>query len=147
MRNLQQIMEVLVDAGKQIKDPDLLTEKVRRKLAPVICQALSNSSGELYVLTLDPTVEHSLAASLQNQNSAQGNLVLEPKFAEQMVQRLAQVVAKMMGENLMPVLLCSPELRRHIRQFTSRILPQLSVLSLAEIPNNINLKSYAMVSL
>jgi flagellar biosynthesis protein FlhA len=36
--------------------------------------------------------------------------------------------------------------RRHVRKFTERLLPQLSVLSLAEVPNHVHLKAFGMVT-
>ena len=47
---------------------------------------------------------------------------------------------------LLPVLLCAPELRRHLRTLSERGLPHLRVLSMAEIPHTIELKCYATVS-
>jgi flagellar biosynthesis protein FlhA len=71
---------------------------------------------------------------------------LEPKFAEQVLSRLTQQVEKMLGANHMPVLLCAPELRRHVRGFTERVVPHLSVLSMSEVPNDVSLKSFGMVT-
>jgi flagellar biosynthesis protein FlhA len=51
-----------------------------------------------------------------------------------------------MKSNLLPVLLCAPELRRHLRTLSERGLPHLRVLSMAEIPHVIELKSFATVS-
>ena len=146
IRNLEQIMEVLVDAGKQNKNPDYLTELVRQKLAPVIVQNLANDDGELYVLTLDPSIEQSIHSSIQN-TGEQGSLLLEPKMTEQVLSRLASQVEKMMKANLMPVLLCAPELRRHIHRLTERVMPHLAVLSMSEVPHIVRLKSFGMVSL
>jgi flagellar biosynthesis protein FlhA len=47
--------------------------------------------------------------------------------------------------NLRPVLLCAPNLRRHIRRFTERLVPQLSVLSLNEISQQISLRAFGVV--
>jgi flagellar biosynthesis protein FlhA len=52
----------------------------------------------------------------------------------------------MMKSNLLPVLLCAPELRRHLRSISERALPHLRVLSLAEIPHAIELKSCGTVT-
>ena len=145
IRNLEIILEVLVDNGKQTKDPEILTEFVRQKLGAVICQALVQDTGELYVLTLDPSVEQSISSSVRGEGG-KGGLVLEPRFAEQLLTRLAANVEKMMNANTMPVLLCAPELRRHLRQFTQRVMPHLSVVSMAEVPNGVSLKSYGMVA-
>jgi len=146
IRNLSMILEVLVDQGKQTKEPDVLTELVRQKLSTIICQPLMNTDGNMYVLTFDPSIEQSLVNGVRSNGEKQTGFVVEPKFAEQVLSRLAQQVEKMMGANHMPVLLCAPELRRHIRGFTERVVPHLSVLSMSEVPNNISLKSFAMVT-
>lgn len=146
VRNLESILEVLVDAGRHNKDPEALTELVRQRLGASICQALAASSGYLHVLTLDPSVEHTLAASLRAADE-KSTLVLEPKFAEQLLTRLGVQVEKMMKGNMMPVLLCAPELRRHLRRVTERVMPHLSVVSLAEVPSGVNLKACGTVSL
>jgi flagellar biosynthesis protein FlhA len=145
IRNLEQILEVLVDAGKQSKDPELLTELVRQKLGAVICQSLATREGELRVLVLDPSVEHALTSGVRGGERSQ--LVLEPRLAEQVLMRIAAQVEKMMKANLAPVLLCAPELRRHLRKFTERVAPHLSVVSMSEVPNTLSVKSFAMVAL
>lgn len=146
IRNLDAILEVLVDSGRASKDPEHLTELVRQRLGPVICLGLAGSGGELQVLTLDPAIEQTLATSVRAVDQS-STLVLEPKFAEQMLTRLAGQVEKMMKSNVMPVLLCAPELRRHLRKITERVMPHLSVLSMAEVPTNINLKAFGTVRL
>lgn len=146
IRNLEQILEVLVDAGKMNKSPEYLTELVRQKLAPIIVQNLTNDDGDLFVLTLDPNIEQTINSSVANANESI-QLLLEPKMVEQVISRLASQVEKMMNANLMPVLLCAPELRRHLFRLTERVMPHLSVLSMSEVPHSIRLKSFGMVSL
>ncbi|MBI3900292.1 MAG: flagellar biosynthesis protein FlhA [Gammaproteobacteria bacterium] len=145
IRNIEAILEVLSDFGGRSRDPELLTEHVRERLGASICQSLTNTEGELYVLTLDPSIEQAINGSIRAVDE-KATLVLEPKLAEQLLRRIAGEVEKMMSNNMMPVVLCSPVLRRHLRRFTERVMPQLSVLSLSEIPNNVNLKAYGMVS-
>jgi len=146
IRNVDMILEVLVDYGKQNKDPGFLTELVRQKLSSVICQSLMGEEGSVYVLTLDPSIEQSMAGGLRSQEGRSG-FVIDPKFSEQLIARLSDQVESMLNANLFPVLLCAPELRRHIRSFTERMLPNLSVLSMSEIPNGVQLKSYGMVTI
>ena len=137
---------MLADSGRQNKDPEQLTELVRQRLGTVICQGLASRGGELSVLTLDPSVEHTLATSFRSIDD-KTTLVLEPRFAEQMMSRIASQVEKMMKGNVMPVLLCAPELRRHLRRLTERVMPHLAIVSMAEVPTSINLKAYDVVSL
>ncbi len=145
IRNIETIVEVLLDYGSEIKDTDILTEYVRQKLGHVICQSLTNKENELYVLTLDPNAEKNMIAGIRN-ISEKPVMVLEPTFSEEVIRNSAQQVEKMMKNNLMPVVLCAPELRPHLRNFTERAMPHLSVLSMAEVPNTINLKSFGMVA-
>ncbi len=145
IRNVGLILEILADAGKQTKDPDILTELVREKLSSVICQGLANEDGELHVLVLDPGVERALASGIRGE-ADKARLMVEPELAEKVLSRLVGQVEKMMTANVMPVLLCAPELRRHLRGFTERIVPHLAVLSMSEVPSTISVKSFGMIS-
>ena len=52
----------------------------------------------------------------------------------------------MMKGNLLPVLLCSPELRRPLRALSERVLPHLRVIAMTEVPQTVELKAYAVVA-
>jgi len=145
IRNMEAILETIADSAVRNKDPDSLTEQVRERLGATICQTLTRSDGDLYVLTFDPAIEQQITSAVRTVDDKSA-LVLEPRVAEQVLRRLAGEVERMMASNHMPVLLCSPTLRRHVRRFTERLVPQLSVLSLAEIPPNVSLKSFGMVA-
>lgn len=141
IRNLDLILEVLIDQAKSTKDARLLADTVRQRLAPQICQSLASAAGELHVLVLDPAVEKTVAQSLQGQQA----VALEPRFADQLLKRLAVNVEKMMAANLTPVLLCGAELRRTVKEFTARTLPALRVISMTEVASNVKLKSFGVV--
>jgi flagellar biosynthesis protein FlhA len=145
IRNLEAILETLADSAKANKDPLQLTELVRQRLGPAICQSLVGDTGVLHVLTLDPSIEQTIAQGVRSADAA-ASLVLEPKFAERMIGSVAAQAERMMKSNLLPVLLCSPTLRRHVRTLCERGMPHLRVLSLSEIPQSIDLKSFATVS-
>ncbi|WP_322026148.1 flagellar biosynthesis protein FlhA [Burkholderia sp. BCC1977] len=145
IRNIDQIVEVLADAGRHEKEPALLVERVRQKLGHGICQRLQGDKDALAVLTLDPVLENAIAHNLQGADGT-GAFVLDPRLAESLLARLAGQVESMLRQNLSPVLLCRPELRRHLKIFSRRIAPHLAVLSMNEIPHVINLRSFAMVS-
>lgn len=144
IRNMDGILEVLSDCGVKSRDPDYLTEQVRERLAPTICQQLADPKGEIHVLTFDPAVEQSLSTAVRSVEDKTA-LVLEPRFAEQVLKRLSEEVERMSKSNMRPVLLCAPNLRRHVRRFTERLVPQLSVLSLNEISGHISLRAFGVV--
>lgn len=146
IRHLDAIFEVLADAGRNSKEADRLTEIVRQRLGPAICQALVSNAGDLPVITLDPGIEQRIANSIQSASDAT-RVLLEPKFAEMIIGRLAGQVEQMMKNNVSPVLLCAPELRRHLRTITERVLPHLAILSMAEVPSSVSLRSFGVVKL
>jgi flagellar biosynthesis protein FlhA len=71
--------------------------------------------------------------------------MIDPRFTEAVVSRLAAQVEAMMKSNIAPVLLCAPELRRHIRSLTERMLPHLHVVSMTEVPITLRLSSFGVV--
>lgn len=144
IRNLEGIFEVLADIGRQTKNADQLTEAVRNKLGPAICQGLMSGKSELAVITLDPNIEQKIAESIHVSEEA-SKLMIDPRFTEAVVSRLAAQVEAMMKSNIAPVLLCAPELRRHIRSLTERMLPHLHVVSMTEVPITLRLSSFGVV--
>jgi flagellar biosynthesis protein FlhA len=144
IRNIDAILEVLADHGAKHREPEYLTEFVRERLAPVICQHYADAKGELHVITFDPVVEQSLNAAIRAVED-KATLVLEPKFAEQVLRKLSEEADRMARGNMRPVLLCAPALRRHVRRFTERLVPQLAVLSLNEISGQVSLRAFGVV--
>jgi flagellar biosynthesis protein FlhA len=147
IRHIEAILETLADAGRTTKDAGALTEHVRQRLRSAICQGLVGEATSLQVMTLDPMIESRLLQGLQEAQAIAQPYALEPKLAEQFMARMVQQAEQMMKSNLLPVLLCTPDLRRHIRSLCERAMPHLRVLSLTEIPQNIELKSYGVVTI
>lgn len=142
IRPLSQILELLLEHGKKIPDPALLTETVRSGLATPICHKLVNNQNCLYVLTLDTALEQNLNQHLNNKDF----FAWEPKLTENLLSGLVNQVEKMLSERKRPILLCSSTLRRHIKQLTQRVIPHLTVLAMNEIPVNIQVESFAIVN-
>lgn len=146
IRNIDQIAEALVDLGRTTKDPAELTEAVRQRLSHGICHALRGQSQQLAVLSLDPKAEGQIAESLRR-TEAGSNLMLDPRMAEQLIRKLLPAAETMIRESLAPVLLCRPEIRRHLKTFTRRSIPRLAVLSVNEIPHTIDLASHSIIKM
>lgn len=147
IRHIEAILETLADAGRSTKDTAQLTEAVRQRLGQAICQGLTGPSAALHVLTLDPAIESRFLQNLQvARRDGSGGFAIEPKVVEKFLLQLMQQAEKMMKNNLLPVLLCAPELRRHLRSLSERAIPHLRVLSMAEIPQAIELKSFGTLT-
>jgi flagellar biosynthesis protein FlhA len=149
IRHIEAILETLADAGRGTKDGAQLTEAVRQRLGHAICQNLAGNGAALHVLTIDPALESRFLQNLhaaQREGAAAAGFLVEPKTLEQFLLHLMQQAERMMKNNLLPVLLCAPELRRHLRLLSERSLPHLRVLSMAEIPQTLELKSCGTVT-
>jgi flagellar biosynthesis protein FlhA len=146
IRNIDQIVETLVDVGRTTKERGELAEAVRQRLSHGICDRLRGRHPDLSVMSLDPRVEGQLADSVRRADPSTG-LILEPRFAEQLVRGLIPMVEAMIRQSLSPVLLCSPEIRRHLKAFTRRSIPKLSVLSVSEVPHTVDLRSFSVVTI
>ena len=145
IRNIDLIAEALVDLGRHTKDPADLTEAVRQRLSHGICHQLRGAHEQLSVMSLNPRAETQIAEAVRR-SDGRGPFVIEPRLAEQLLRRLMPMVEAMAQQSLTPVLLCGPDVRRHLKAFTRRTVPRLAVLSVNEVPHTIDLKSFGVVS-
>ncbi len=146
IRNMEAVLEALVDAGKTTKSAEDLAERVREKLGSSICQKLSDARGEMHVLTLSPDVERSLLGNLRSTENK------SPMFSEMaqldtFIKNLARQAETMMGKSLQPVLLCPSPIRRPLRSLVQRSLPYVSVVGLNEVPTTAVVRSFAAVGM
>ncbi|OJW72053.1 MAG: flagellar biosynthesis protein FlhA, partial [Sphingomonadales bacterium 63-6] len=141
--NLDLIVETLVDVGRGERDPLELTEKVRQALSTAICNGLKGQNAQLSVLSLDPRLENRIISGAGTAEAAA--LGMEPRLAEQLLRGLAPLAEAMMRQGKAPVLLCAGPIRRLLVKLTQRSIPQLSVLSVDEVPMRIALHSFDVV--
>ncbi|MBV9695002.1 MAG: FHIPEP family type III secretion protein, partial [Alphaproteobacteria bacterium] len=144
IRNIDLVVETLVDAGRTLKDTNELTELVRQRLSHSICQTLRGRNPQLSVLSLDPRMEGQISENLRRGEKAAG-FALDPRIAEQLIRKLIPLADSMVRQKLSPVLLCNADIRRPLKTFTKRSVPKLAVLSVNEIPHTVDLKSFSVV--
>ena len=66
IRQLGVILETLGDYAPRSKDPILLAEYVRHRLARQICTRYRNAEGELHVVAFDPALEDRIRAGFEH---------------------------------------------------------------------------------
>ncbi len=135
INDLLTILETLADYIEQTRDPDLLTEYVRQRLAKRITR-LYSTNGTLYAMIISPKVEAKLTAYVQEGK--------EDEFLDLLVNtiypKLSQEVAKFNQYQTVPILITSSSIRRHIRRVLENYMPNLTVLSYNELDRQLNLK-------
>ena len=145
IRNLVTILETISDYAGMTKDPDVLTEYVRVSLADIITANYQHSSGQLTIATLDPQLEDKISGFLKNGSVGAYNLGFSPVEVNGIFDSLGEKVQAMLAEGARPTLLVSPPIRRHLKNFIDQVLPDVSVLSYAELSSDINLNSVGAV--
>ncbi len=146
VRDLLTIVETLADYSTMTKDTDVLTEYVRQKLSRTILAPYIEPDGSLQVIVLDRKIEELLDNSLQ-QSEHGSYMALEPKMAEQIITAIRNTVDQILNTNLQPLVLCSPGIRRHLKKLTEQYVPSAVIISYAEVPHNISLKTIGKVEI
>jgi flagellar biosynthesis protein FlhA len=146
VRNLETILEVLVDAGRTNKSAEDLAERVRERLGAALYERLVDKNGDLNVLTIAPQLEgYMLAASRPREG--QQSALLPAQELERFVTTVAREAERQLGDNKQPVLLCAAPLRRVLRAFMSRAVPHMAVLSVNEVGQHARVTSAGMIDL
>lgn len=138
--NLTRILESLANHAPVTKDPVELTERVRVDLGRAICDRFRDEAGRVHAIVLDPRVELELRRCLHEKN-----LVLDPARLEKLIIWLATEARKASSRGQNVAVLCDAVLRRPLRQSIGRALPELPVVSYAEIPSGLLLEPEAML--
>lgn len=146
IRDLLTIVETLADYAPMGKDPDLLTEYVRQKIARGMLAPYILPDRTLQVITLDRNLEDLLSKQIKHTEHG-SYLAVDPQMVDQVVQAVSREVEKMIALDAQPMVMCSPVLRRHFRKMIEHALPSVFVISHAEIVDNVNLQAAGKVKL
>ena len=143
IRDMRSIIETLAEHAVHTQDPNDLTALVRISLGRAIVQQLFPGANELSVMTLDNRLERLLMQALAA--SGPDGAGIEPGLADTIAQQAQQAAQQQEALGLTPVLLVPGPLRALLSRFLRRALPQLKVLSHAEIPETKTIRVTALV--
>jgi flagellar biosynthesis protein FlhA len=147
IRDLLTIAETMADYAPLTKDPEMLTEYCRQKLARGILKSVVGTGGnKLHVLTLDPAVEDIITAGIQ-QTEHGAYLSVSPDKVQGILSGLTKEIEKFTPLSQPPLVLCSPVVRRHFRRLVERFLPALTVLSHNELATDLEIHSLGTVKM
>lgn len=144
INDLVTILESLADNGASTKDIELLTEQVRHSLKRTIVRSYLNPEGKLEVLTIHPNLEETIGANIQR--TMGGSMpVLKPNVITQIFDSLNKTRNEAIIRGIEPVILASPRIRIALRNLISFNFPDMAVLSINEIPNDIEIEAVGLV--
>lgn len=147
VKDMVTIMECLADNSRNTKDIELLTEYVRMSLGRTICGNLVDENNSIIVATLSPEVENLISNNIQK-SSVQGSFpAISPDVTTNLLNSIKQVVNTVNFNDGQPAILVSPKIRPAFRKLIEMVFPGVAVLSLNEIPNDIQIRTEGVVSL
>ena len=145
IRQLGLILETLGDHATRSKDPILLAEFVRHRLARQICTRYRNAENEMYVVACDPALEDRIRAGVEH-NERGLYIRLSPQAVEHTCRLISDQIAKLTRANHAPVILVSPQIRAAVKRLTENHLANLVVLSFNEVTRDTKIVTVGLVS-
>lgn len=133
IRDMRTIIETLADHATRTQNADDLLVQVRNALGRAIVQQLFPGSGEMQVMSLDPSLERLLAQAVAGGSE---NTSFEPGLADTLVREAAAAAQRQESLGLPAVLLVPGSLRLLLSRFLRRTVTQLKVLAHNEVPEN-----------
>ncbi|MBS0196860.1 MAG: flagellar biosynthesis protein FlhA [Planctomycetes bacterium] len=148
IRDLETILETLVEWGAKTKDVDVLIEYVRNALRRTICQqyAMPGDTGKprIVCVTLDPTFEDQVNAYV-DRGPAGTTINMPARIASRLADHVVRAMQPVVSAGHTPVVIASPQVRAVVRQIVEPHLPSLAVLGYNEIVAGVDVESMALV--
>lgn len=146
IKDMVTIMESLADNARTTKDIEVLTEYVRFSLGRSICNPLVDENGAVTVVTLDPQIEDLVGNNIQK--SMQGSFpAIDPDTTGRILNSIKNTLDSVYFYENQPVILVSPKVRPAFRKLIEMVFPGVNVLSLNEIPNDIEIRTEGVISI
>ncbi|MDB5778869.1 MAG: flhA [Polaromonas sp.] len=139
IRDMRTILDVLAEHAPAVADTTELTSLIRLALGRAIIQDLYPGNEQLQVIGLDSSLDRMLLQALSNSNG------LEPGLADNLLQQTQAAMARQAQLGLPAVLVVQHPLRVLLARFLRRSLPELRVLSHAEIPDTRTIRVTATI--
>jgi len=148
IRDLGAILEVMVEAAQHSKSTVNLVEAVRQAMGRALVHPLLDAEGGLRVLVLATALEQEIVGTFDPESAARllgdGTRPAPAVF----LRRIVDSVKRLTGggpTSALPVLLIPSPARYHLRRWLEPFLPGVTVLSPAEIPPVVRVRSVGTI--
>jgi len=148
IRNMVSILESIADFAPLTTDTRFLIEKARQALSSQICHQYADEERTLHVLTLDPMLEQKILESKAQNSSGDVFSAMEPGLLKAWLRALRKSVRAVHEKGYFPVIMSSHEAARYlVRNALERELPEVAVISVAEIAQDYKIESIGIIKL
>ncbi len=145
IKQLSVILETLGDYANRTKDPILLTEYVRHRMARQICTRYRDAENRLHAVAIDPAMEDRIRGGFEH--TERGLFVrMPPQQVEAVAAAIREPLKKLTAAGHAPIVLVSPQIRAALKHITENQIPNLVVLSFNEVTRDTEIVTVGMAS-
>ncbi|MBL8785093.1 MAG: flagellar biosynthesis protein FlhA [Deltaproteobacteria bacterium] len=146
IRDLRSILEALAEAARYGKATAFLVDQVRLRLGPAIAQRHVEVDGKLYVAIFDGASEDLLRQYILR-NESESALAPDLQTAQSLLAQLQQAHQRLQAQGHATVVVTPADLRYPLRRFVARLMPQVIVMSQAELPPRLDVVTVQTLSI
>ncbi len=146
IRNLNVILETIADFAAFTKNPDELSEQVRRRLGVYFVSQYETEQGVVHALTLEPRLDQLLATHVKRTQTDVG-LMLDPGLTQHLLRQLDMRIQAMNEQGLQSILITSSEVRLPFKRFFEPSFPNLIVLSYQEFSSKTQIQTFGIITM
>lgn len=144
VRDMPAILEGVSEAAAYTKNPMLVTEHVRSRLARQICDQNAGVNGYVPLVTMSSQWEQVFNESLIG-DGEEKQLAMAPSKLQDFINAIRDTYDELAQQGEVPVLLTSPGIRPYVRSVIERFRPQTIVMSQNEIHPKSKIKTLGQV--
>ncbi len=144
--SLPVILEGIADYAGVTKQPEELSELVRRRLGMYFVSQYEARPGVVSAVTLDPRLEQVLVSRIHRSPGEVG-LALDPVLGRHLLQELSNRTQAQAEAGLPTLIVVGAELRLGLRRFLEPSFPRLTVLSYQELPTATEIENTGIIPL
>ena len=144
IRDLGTILEAVAEVAGAMRDPRMIVEHIRTRLARQICSQHTGPTSQLALITLSPSWEEAFATSLVGEGEIK-HLAMQPSRLHDFVIALRDRFEEAAKLGELPVLVTSNAIRPYVRMVVERFRPQTAVIAQGEIHPSARLRTVGSI--
>ena len=130
------VVRQLQSVAHQVKDHEVLTQKMREHVKDDLCRAFADDAGQVATLMLDERFETLLSSKVVGSDDGPV-LAIDPGTAGALAAALRRHFERNLRDDVKPVVVCATKLRRPLSRLLRRFDPRIHVLSFTELSQDV----------